>query len=290
LTNVVVASFADPGSDGTAADYTATITYTDSNGLMHTDLGTIQAVHGSTFDVLDSHLGLGAEEGLYAITVALADRGGSQTSVQSTLNVTDALLKSTGQNFNATTNLAFTGPVATFTDANPYAQASDFTATIHWGDGKTSQGTIAANGNGGFIVTGTHTFAPAGSYAVSVHITDQGGATTTAQGTATVTDSIPNLAVTLTQKRFNLRQVQINGTFSDQVATHHTAVIDWGDGTSSRINLGVSATGKFSLTHTYTVRFTARHKGATIKVSIVDNDGTSSPVEVLQVDLHHYHG
>jgi hypothetical protein len=228
-------------------------------------------------------------EGTYAIAVTLGDKGGSKASVQSTLNVTDALLKSTGANFKATTYLAFTGPVATFTDANPSAQAGDFTATIQWGDGKTSQGTIAANGNGGFSVSGSHTFGPAGSYAVSVRITDKGGATTTAQGTATVTDSIPALTVTLTQNRVDLRQVKVNGTFSDQVARHHTAVIDWGDGTISRIDLGVSATGKLSLTHTYTLKFAARHKSATIKVSIVDDDGTSSPVDVLHVDFYHHH-
>ena len=53
--------------------------------------------------------------------------------------------------------------VATFTDANPNATVSDFTATITWGDGSTSAGTVVATGNG-FAVNGAHTYADEGSY------------------------------------------------------------------------------------------------------------------------------
>ena len=42
--------------------------------------------------------------------------------------------------------------VATFTDANPNATASDFTATITWGDGTTSAARWSSTGNG-FAVT-----------------------------------------------------------------------------------------------------------------------------------------
>ena len=49
----------------------------------------------------------------------------------------------------------FSGTVARFTDANPAAVAADFTASILWGDGSAaSQGTIVADGNAGFHVTG----------------------------------------------------------------------------------------------------------------------------------------
>ncbi len=47
--------------------------------------------------------------------------------------------------------------VATFTDANINAPAGDFTATITWGDGATTQNaTIVALGNGQFGVRGAH--------------------------------------------------------------------------------------------------------------------------------------
>jgi hypothetical protein len=42
--------------------------------------------------------------------------------------------------------------------ADPGGTAGDYTATIVWGDGATSAGTVAANGQGGFNVWGSYTF------------------------------------------------------------------------------------------------------------------------------------
>jgi hypothetical protein len=46
--------------------------------------------------------------------------------------------------------LAFSGTVASFTDVDPTVPASDFTATITWGDGQTGPGTVTAASGGGF--------------------------------------------------------------------------------------------------------------------------------------------
>jgi IPT/TIG domain-containing protein len=70
--------------------------------------------------------------------------------------------------------------VATFTDADPGGTASDYHATIHWGDGASSTGTIG----GHFTVTGTHTYTSTGTKTISVTITDAGGASATATSTA----------------------------------------------------------------------------------------------------------
>ena len=40
---------------------------------------------------------------------------------------------------------AFTGSVATFSDSDTTAKASQFTATINWGDGHISNGTVKSN-------------------------------------------------------------------------------------------------------------------------------------------------
>src|SRR5262249_43459398 len=69
---------------------------------------------------------------------------------------------------SATQGVPFTGPVATFTDLNPNGHATDFTATITWGDGHSSPGTVSANGGGGFTVAGTNTFSQPGTFPVSV--------------------------------------------------------------------------------------------------------------------------
>jgi len=53
--------------------------------------------------------------------------------------------------------------VATILDNDPSATSSSFTATIDWGDGTTSAGTITVDPNGGFDVSGSHTYT-AGTY------------------------------------------------------------------------------------------------------------------------------
>lgn len=73
-------------------------------------------------------------------------------------------------------------PVATFTDpAN--LPASAYKATIDWGDGTTSTGTITTTGNGSYKVTGRHVYADDGSYKVTVTITQKSAPGNT--GTAT---------------------------------------------------------------------------------------------------------
>ncbi len=64
------------------------------------------------------------------------------------------------------------GNVATITDPNTSATPSAYSATINWGDGSTSPGTITG-GNGSFNVAGTHAYSAGGSYPVAVTITSR---------------------------------------------------------------------------------------------------------------------
>ena len=72
---------------------------------------------------------------------------------------------------NTTEGQSFTGQVATFTVKSTTASASGYSASINWGDGHTTTGTIAGSA-GSFTVTGTHTYAEEGSYKTAVTITD----------------------------------------------------------------------------------------------------------------------
>ena len=73
-------------------------------------------------------------------------------------------------------------------DLDPNGTASDYTATITWGDGVTTLGTVVPGTPGLFNVVGTHTFEE-GTYTVSVVIADSGGSTTTAVSTFDVLDA-----------------------------------------------------------------------------------------------------
>jgi Bacterial Ig-like domain len=95
----------------------------------------------------------------------------------------------------------FHGPVASFTDGNPTAPPSDFTATIDWGDGTPlTAGTVSQPGGVGtaFIVSGAHTYVDSGvttgtgtsgTYPIQVFVVDVGGSRLTMDNTAHVADN-----------------------------------------------------------------------------------------------------
>jgi hypothetical protein len=60
------------------------------------------------------------------------------------------------------------------------ATASDFTATIDWGDGTVSAGEV--DGTGNVVVTGRHTYTRASYWTVTLHVSDTAGDNVSAQG------------------------------------------------------------------------------------------------------------
>ena len=88
--------------------------------------------------------------------------------------------------FDATAGKAFSGVVGTFTDADQFGTAKDYTTTINWGDGSSSPGTVTQNAQGGFDVSGTHTYDKAGTFPVSVQVQDFGFSQVTLSATANV--------------------------------------------------------------------------------------------------------
>jgi len=81
------------------------------------------------------------------------------------------------------------GQLAIFVDANHNGVASDFTANVDWGDGSASAEVVATGPVGSFRVPGSHTYADAGAYRVTVTITDsKGGATLTIGLNAVIAD------------------------------------------------------------------------------------------------------
>ncbi len=132
-----------------------------------------------------------AEEGTYSGSVSytyvvtrFCPAGTQTTSFQAT--VQDAPLTAAGVDSSGAARRSLAAVVAHLADANPGADANDFSAQIAWGDGSSSAGTVAAAAGGGFDVTSTHTYSVAGSYTVTASITDVGGSTTTTHSTAQI--------------------------------------------------------------------------------------------------------
>ncbi|MGH3102477.1 MAG: hypothetical protein ACRDN6_00040, partial [Gaiellaceae bacterium] len=96
-----------------------------------------------------------------------------------------------GKDFSATAGSPFSGVVATF-ESNHEPRAG-FPATIDWGDGSQTQGSVSLTGmpnpnTWAYQVSGSHSYNVPGSYSFRVSITDAADQTTgQASGTATVT-------------------------------------------------------------------------------------------------------
>jgi hypothetical protein len=123
-----------------------------------------------------------SEEGTYTGTLTASNGTGLSASTPFTVVVADAPLIASGRTIVAANPVSAT--VASFVDtdptdtpADPAQDPSDYSATIQWGDGGSSAGTIVPNGTG-FDVTGAHTYAASalGPQTLSIHICDVGGA------------------------------------------------------------------------------------------------------------------
>lgn len=182
---------------------------------------------------------------------------------------------------------SFTGTVATFVDpdaaAASTAASGDYSASIDWGDGTTTAGTITGP-DGGFGVSGTHTYAEEGSYPVNVTVQDLDTVNvhTTAASHAAVSDA--PLTVTAAPAQTSVEGAPtaaglLVATFADAdpagTVADYSASIDWGDGTAASTGTVVAApTGGFAVlapTHTY-----AEEGTTTVHVSINDAGGAST--------------
>jgi len=170
-----VATFTDTDTNATTADYSATVAWGDGS----TSTGTVTGSAGS-FSVSGSHTY--AEEGTDQVTVTItdADNPANSATAKPTAGVADAALTASPA-CSATFSHSYSGLTATFTDAaSPSGTLSDFSASIDWGDGTSTAGTITGAG-GSYSVSGSHTYASTGSFTITTTITDVGGkmATTT---------------------------------------------------------------------------------------------------------------
>jgi hypothetical protein len=280
LTDVPVATFLDTNTSDTASQFLALITWGDGNA----SIGTVQGGKG-TFTVTGTNTYAAA--GTYSTNVTILDTTNSASAVATGQAVIapGPTLTATGTTFPVTPGTAPTEPivVANFTDTNPmYVNNPNPTtlptAAINWGDGQTTSGTVtqvSSNASGGtFTVSGTHTYSgtsPAGSYPVTVTISDPSGQTVMASGEAVVTSYInatgtvfsatPKVALpadTIVANFTDTNPIYVNNSNPSVLPT---AVINWGDGqtSSGTVNfIGPNASGgTFTVTppagsHTYT--------------------------------------
>jgi phospholipase C len=272
----VVAAFRDPGSDGSINDYSASITWGD--GQVST--GVLTASGNNNFTVSGSNTY--ALAGSYPVTVVIQDQGGANAIVTPQATVQDAPLQPTSKSIAPTTGTAFSGVVAAFRDPGSNGNLGAYSATISWGDGHNSPGTISGSAGTGFNVSGTNTYGTAKTYSISVTISDVGGANSTVTSTAVVT----NVGITANTKSFKVWEgtafTGVVANFGDIRSTaasaNYTATIAWGDGKTTAGVVAyagvVNGTTWFSVTGSYTYVEEGTYP---LSVTIVDTAVSGNP-------------
>jgi hypothetical protein len=193
--NVVLFHFTDANPAASATDFTAVVNWGDTSADTNTaDNPVVWVVaNADGFDVVGSHTYTSFASGL-PFSVTVQDVGGATVGASDTVQVAEVPLYAGQLTPPSATEGISTGNVVLFhfTDANPNANAADYTAMVNWGDTSSDSSTdpairVVANADGGFDVVGSHTYASfASGLPFSVTVQDVGGATVGASDTVSV--------------------------------------------------------------------------------------------------------
>jgi hypothetical protein len=281
----IVATFTGPNPDPNV--YSVSIAWGDATPIAP---GSIQSDGDGGFWALGAYTYLAV--GTYLVSVVISDSDGGSTSAQSTAFVLNDLIAIGVATVSAVEGTPFSGSVAAFTGPSP--RASNYSASIDWGDGVTSAGRVIPGVAPDFDVLGVHAYASEGTFTIGVTVTsfgedrNQPPERSSGIGTATVSDApltgtdggafqafqdVPYSGVVAA-----FRDADPYGTWGDYAAS-----IDWGDGEGGSAGRIAPVNGGFAVmgTHTY------RQQGSfAIGVAIVDGAGSStfagSTAEVVQ--------
>ncbi len=211
--------------------------------------------------------------GTTTVTCTVSDNDDTNSPVSQSFSVTVLpVLSATVSSVTATEGSSFSGVVATGT---AYGTSNPLTATISWGDGSSSAGSVTLNSDGSYSVSGSHTYAEEGSYALAVMVKDSGNLSTTANGTAKVADAALTLTI-FAASSLPHRSAGVAATFTDAdpagQVSDYTATVNWGDGTTSTVKVVKNPLGKgfvLAADHSYTNAGTY-----TLTLTVTDQGGS----------------
>ncbi len=152
--------------------------YAGSNGNIDADPQYVDAASGDLQTLPTSPV---INAGTSGAEVPITDINGVTRDNPPDMGAYEYQIGVTNDAINLTQFQLFSGEVATFTDTDGQpAPATDFTATIYWGDGTTpTTGTIAQPGGDGnaYSVAASHTYLTSGAHTLTVTITTKGAPT-----------------------------------------------------------------------------------------------------------------
>ncbi len=171
VTNGVVATFSYGDPRQKAVDFTATINWGDGTPLTSGSDVTLSPAGRSamnTYNLSASHTY--ARAGKFPLIVTIDHALGARVVAENLAIVTSDPLTVVGRKLTTTSGWVSSLSVATFSDSTSTGRAGDYRASINWGDGQVSPGTIRPTA-AGFNVGGSHKYAADGPYSINTVVT-----------------------------------------------------------------------------------------------------------------------
>jgi uncharacterized repeat protein (TIGR01451 family) len=145
-------------------------TFSASNGVVTFTVGTVASGGTVTASVTAQANEDGSATDTASVSSSSPDPNTANNSASATTSLAEPAINVSGAKTTRSKTLT-NFQVATFTHANGVEPASAFTATIHWGDGTTSTGTITLSGTT-YSVTGSHTFSNTVRHTITTSVTE----------------------------------------------------------------------------------------------------------------------
>ncbi|MDR3663814.1 MAG: SdrD B-like domain-containing protein, partial [Mycobacterium sp.] len=218
-----------------------------------------------------------AEDGSYTIRVSLVDddSGNEGFAVTASANaVSSVIVAESDLDVQAPSTIsevegqASSVVVATLTDGGDSISNDDLSATIDWGDGTTTSGTIVPpelNGPGSLagvstLVIGNHAYSDEGHYSVTVTVQATNvpnsqvftGHSTAVVGEGDVLTPHPLTVTPVERQQFSGTVATFSDSDTVSPASAFSATIDWGDGTTTTGDIS-GGSGSFTVSgdHSY---------------------------------------
>ncbi|HVX09559.1 MAG TPA: DUF4214 domain-containing protein [Pirellulales bacterium] len=237
--NQLLATFTDPAGAESVSDYSATVNWGDGRGSSATVIVDPNVpgqflVEGGANHSYNTY-------GTYTPVVTISHDTAPDVTVTDEAIVSDASVVAQG-GFTYTASEGTTGgnqTLATFTDPGGALGTNHYSATIDWGDGNTTSGTVQQTGSDAYAVVGSHAYVEEGPYVVTLVINHDISAPVTVQSSSSIADPavLPIGVTPFTLSEGSGISNATVATFTDPGGPEdlgdYSAQIDWADGTVS---------------------------------------------------------